>query len=106
LGYVLYISDGQPTVAYRTLSGITTIVSTKTCIGEWTTVKARVKDKKTLVLEVNGEQVAETPIKDLIPRNPNDGMQIGADLGSFVLGEERPSFRGLIESISMQMGKE
>jgi hypothetical protein len=106
LGFALYISDGKPTFAYRTLSGITTIVSTKTCIGEWTTVKARVKDKKTLVLEVNGEQVAETPIKDLIPRNPNDGMQIGADLGSFVLGEERPSFRGLIESISMQMGKE
>jgi len=65
-----------------------------------------VSDKKTLILEVNEEQVAEASLKDLIPRNPNDGLQIGADLGSFVLGEERPNFRGAIESISMQMGKE
>jgi arylsulfatase A-like enzyme len=106
LGYALYIADGKPTFAYRTLSGITTIASPKTCIGEWSTVKARVSDKKTLILEVNEEQVAEAPLKDLIPRNPNDGLQIGADLGSFVLGEERPNFRGAIESISMQMGKE
>jgi hypothetical protein len=47
-------------------------------------------------LAVNGAPPEREPLKGGISKAPNDGLQIGDDLGSLVLGTSKPpAFRGL-----------
>jgi hypothetical protein len=46
------------------------------------------------------------PLKGGISQAPNNGLQIGDDLGSAVLGSSKPpAFRGLIESVRIYSGQ-
>ena len=49
-------------------------------------------------LRLNG-QLATAPLLELIAKDPNDSMQIGADLGSPVVEPALPKFAGWIESV-------
>jgi hypothetical protein len=72
--------------------------------GKWVTIHARY-DAKSVSLDVDGQSPAQEHLKQPIQRMPNDGLQIGADLGSLVTGEERPKFSGLIESVRIYSGQ-
>ena len=72
-----------------------------------TTVRAAFRtspDK--LELFVNGQLAATAPLKAALDREPNDTLQIGADLGSQVLKVPLPKFKGLIESVRIVSGTE
>lgn len=104
LGYLLTVTDGKPSFLYRTQSGLTTVASNTSVIGEWTTVSARITSDKRLVLNVNGQLVAETKLSEFIHKSPNDGLQIGADLQSPVHEKSPPQFRGLVERLRIYSG--
>jgi hypothetical protein len=55
-------------------------------------------------ISVNGERVAEGRLKSPVTKDPNDGLQIGDDLGSRVVADKRPGFSGLIESVRLYSG--
>jgi hypothetical protein len=59
-----------------------------------------------LQLRVNGQLAATAPLPELIAKDPNDGMQIGADLGSPVLEPAPPKFAGWIESVRILSGEQ
>lgn len=105
LGYILSVTDGKPTFTYRTQSGTKTVSSPKSIIGEWKTVTAWITTDKRLVLEVSGEPPVQTKLDEFIHKNPTDGLQIAADLRSFVLEKAQPQFQGLIERVRIYSGE-
>jgi len=59
-----------------------------------------VQPDRRLMLMLDGNQVATGALSAFIPKDPNDGLQIGGDLRSQVVSEAGlPHFTGLIESI-------
>lgn len=106
-GYLLGLRAGKPVftvVADRTPSNV---AAREKIGGEWTTVRAAFRtspDK--LELFVNGQLAATAPLKAALDREPNDTLQIGADLGSQVLKVPLPKFKGLIESVRIVSGTE
>lgn len=57
-----------------------------------------------MVLRMNGAIVATSKLPDFIATDPNDSMQIGADLGSPVVKPPPPKFAGWIESVRIFSG--
>ena len=56
-------------------------------------------------LDVNGRLVAKRSLPGFIGNNPNDAMQIGADLGSPVVEPAPPNFSGWIERVRLFRGE-
>ena len=56
-------------------------------------------------LRLNGQLVATATLPELIAKDPNDSMQIGADLGSPVVEPAPPKFAGWIESVRIFGGE-
>jgi hypothetical protein len=54
-------------------------------------------------LYVDGQKVAGAPLAELIPKEPNDGLQVGVDARSPVTAEPK-GFVGLIESVELFSG--
>ena len=105
LGYLLAVADGRLTFTYRSRSGVQTVPTKKSVTGEWVTVTIRVTPDKRFQLDVNGDTAATAQLSDFIHKNPNDGLQIGADLRSFVLEKSQPQFRGVIERVRIYAGE-
>lgn len=103
-GYCLYLEGGKPRFAVAGGSELTVAAIDQSVTGKWVTLHARY-DEKNVSLDVDGQPPAQEHLKQPIQRQPNDGLQIGADLGSFVTGEERPKFDGLIESVRIYSGQ-
>jgi hypothetical protein len=103
IGYCLYLTDGKPAF---TVHGRGQVISTITAaqalpVG-WNTVTARITPDRHLQLLVNGQPAGAAPLKDFIYKEPNNGLEIGANIGSQVLpGAEKPKFTGLIESVKI-----
>ncbi|XZE43400.1 sulfatase family protein [Pirellulaceae bacterium SH467] len=104
LGYTLVIADGKPLFGYRSAAGLKAIRGPDSLIGNWAKITAKLTVEKKLQLFVNGKLEAEVAIEELILKNPNDGMQIGADTGSQVLDQKIGGYQGKIESIRLFMG--
>lgn len=102
-GYCLYLEGGKPRFAVTGGAEQTLVGVDQPVTGEWVTLHARF-DEKTASLDVDGQAPAQEHLKQPIRRNPNEGLQIGADLGSQVTGQERPKFTGLIESVRIYSG--
>ena len=101
-GYCLWLEGGRPAftvVANRTASRV---ALQQKVTGEWTTVTAR-WGAGHLSLAAGADR-AEASLRESLQKQPNDILQIGADLGSQVLGKEQPHFRGLIESVRIYSG--
>ncbi|MBI5758238.1 MAG: sulfatase-like hydrolase/transferase [Planctomycetales bacterium] len=105
LGYLLAITDGRPTFTYRSRSGVQTVATKKSVTDEWVTVTVHVTSDMRLQLDINGDSAGAAKLSDLIHKNPNDGLQIGADLRSFVLEKAQPQFRGVIERVRIYAGE-
>jgi hypothetical protein len=54
---------------------------------------------------VDGQRVAEAPLRAALSEQPNDGLQIGDDLRSHVITTDKPpGFTGRIESVRLYSG--
>jgi arylsulfatase len=76
-GYSLFFEAGKPAFAWRNRSKLTVIRGSEACSGPTDLVVEVEKDK--LTLKVNGEEVASTPIRELMGEQPGLGMFVGAD---------------------------
>jgi hypothetical protein len=103
-GYCLALENGKPIFVVNGASQASRVVSTTAVGNDWTSVRARIT-AKTIALSVNdGPEVSES-LRTPIDREPRDTLQIGADLGSSVLGAKKlPAFSGLIESVRIVGG--
>jgi hypothetical protein len=101
----LAIADGKPLFGYRSAAGLKTIRGRDSLIGKWAKLTAKLTVNKRLQLYVDGKLEAEAAIDELIFKNPNDGMQIGADTGSQVLEKNVGGYQGKIEAIRLFMGQ-
>jgi hypothetical protein len=81
------------------------VAAAETTTGAWTTVRADITPQ-TVSLTVNSGTPVRAPLKAGILKEPNDTLQIGDDLGSPVLANNKPPpFRGLIESVRIYSGQ-
>jgi hypothetical protein len=103
-GYCLALDDGKPVFVLNAENKSTRVTGTKPVTGEWTTIKAGY-DTKTLSMSVNSEPAITVPLKAALTKEPNDSLQIGADLRSQVIEPALPKFTGLIESVRIVSGK-
>jgi hypothetical protein len=81
------------------------VAAKRVVTGHWTKLTARYA-AGTVSLAVDEQPADRAILRQAINREPNDGLQIGADAGSPVLGEKRPPpFTGLIESVRIISGE-
>ena len=106
-GYCLALKGGKPVFTVVGQKQVTRVTAADTATGAWTTVRADITPK-TLSLTVNGAPPVREPLKGKIAKEPSDGLQIGDDLNSVVLGKaaKPPAFKGLIESVRIYSGME
>ncbi|MFO0870007.1 MAG: LamG-like jellyroll fold domain-containing protein [Pirellulales bacterium] len=104
LGYLLAIQQGQPLFVYRAGEQLTTLRGKDDVRNQWVTVTATVSADRRASLAVDGQIVAHGTVPRLIPRDPNDGMQVGADLASPVVEPRVPAFHGQMERLRLWRG--
>jgi hypothetical protein len=104
-GYALYLVDGKPTFTCTTPAGRRTIAGKESIQGTKTVVTARLTAQKRMALFVDGKEIAQMQLNQLIARDPNDDMQIGTDLRSPVVEQKVPGFRGIIDRIRLFSGE-
>ncbi len=103
-GYCLALEDGKPVFTVVGGKRQSRIAIADTAMDSWTTLRATIKSRA-ISLEMNGTAPVQAPLSGKISKDPNDGLQIGDDLGSAVLGDRKPPpFRGLIESVRIYNG--
>ena len=105
-GYCLYLDAGHPVFAVRVGDGLSKIRSEQVVTGKWVRLRTGFNEKDELTLAVDDQAAIQAPLRERLIRDPNDGMQIGADTGSKVLSQvEPPPFTGLIESVRLYSGE-
>jgi arylsulfatase A-like enzyme len=103
-GYALWLDQGRPRFTVVADDRATT-VEAGTAVHDWATVVGTITSDRKAVLQVNGELVASAPLPGFIGHNPNDSMQIGADLGSPVVEPAKPKFTGWVERVRLYRGE-
>ena len=102
-GYALHLVDGKPAFTVVVAGRATRIAGRQSVVGDWVRRRAQVTADQGLQLLVDGQAVAEGRLPAC--PEPDEGLQIGADLGSPVLrGREASPFMGLIESVRIHSG--
>ena len=97
-GYALWLKAGRPAFTVTTGNKAVTVEG-REAAAEWTTIAGAVTAEHGIELRVNGSVVAKATLPGFIGQDPNDAMQIGADLGSPVVEPAPPKFTGWIESV-------
>lgn len=103
-GYALWLKQGRPVFTVNR-AGKSLTVEGPEPITEWTTLAGYITKHPKVVLTINGKDVAEMPLSGFLEEDPNDGMEIGTDLGSRVVNKDIPNFTGLIESVKITGGE-
>jgi hypothetical protein len=104
-GYALYLDGGKPAFAVTANNRTSRVIATQSVGTEWVRVVARVTSRLQLRLEIDGKPAGQAPLHDYIGRQPNEGLQLGADLGSTVEARTLPQFVGLIEAVRLYSGE-
>lgn len=104
-GYALWLKAGRPAFTVTT-GGRTVTVEAKELVTDWATLIGAITADRQIQLRVNDQLVAQAALPAFIGRDPNDTMQIGADLGSPVVESSPPNFTGWIESVRIFGGEE
>ncbi len=74
-------------------------------VNDWTTLLGTIISDRRATLHMDGRLVADKALPGLIAQNPNEAMQIGADLGSPAVAPAPPRFRGWIEQVRLFNGQ-
>lgn len=101
-GYSLQLQNGKPTFVVVVNGKATRAQGDKPITGDWHRLLAVIRPNE-IVLYVDGQKVADAPLAELIPKEPNDGLQVGVDARSPVTAEPK-GFVGLIESVEVFSG--
>lgn len=104
-GYILHLAGGRPAFSVSTRNSVSSMRGKKSVAGRWTTVRATITKDQRLELFVDDQPAGTGKLKAFIDEDPNDGMEIGADLKSSVLDPAPPPFKGLIESVRIFSGE-
>ncbi len=99
-GYALFLDQGRPTFAIRAAGALSQVQAKNRIANQWTHLAGVLTEDKVLKIYVNGILVGTEQAAALIPGNPAEGMEIGADEGSNV-GDyvDRFGFSGLIDEV-------
>ncbi|MBI4602886.1 MAG: sulfatase-like hydrolase/transferase [Planctomycetes bacterium] len=104
-GYALLLSDGVPFFTVRAGDRRTTIGAETPVTGRWVHLAAVAGADRVVRLYVDGALASSGPLQAFVARDPSDAMEIGADRGSQVLGDDRTGpFVGLVESVRLFSG--
>ncbi|HZJ15611.1 MAG TPA: sulfatase-like hydrolase/transferase, partial [Chthoniobacteraceae bacterium] len=105
-GYALHLADGHAVFTVTVNNTSTSVTTEQTITGAWTHLTGVLDADGQLFLYIDGELSGTAKSNGLIARDPHDLMQIGADLGSPVLGDRKvANFNGLIASVRLFSGE-
>ncbi|MFW6169562.1 MAG: LamG-like jellyroll fold domain-containing protein, partial [Planctomycetota bacterium] len=100
LGYSLYLQDRKPRFSICADSKRNTAVATEKVSNDWVNLAGVLSEDGELRIYMNGKQVGSGKAPSLIPKDPADSMQIGADENSSVGTYSTPlPFRGAIDEV-------
>ena len=105
LGYALYLKGGKPCFSIRAESKKGDVVAKEKIVGDWVHLAGVLTADTKLRVYVDGLLAGTADAPSLIPRDPADAMQIGADEGSLV-GSYRDGapFKGIIDDVRVYHG--
>jgi arylsulfatase len=105
-GYALYLEGGRPRFGVRADGRLQSVAADGEITGKWAHLAGVITADRKLVLYVNGEPAGEGALDAFIGRDPNDGLQIGADAGSAVVPYgERAGLTGWVASVKIFSGE-
>ncbi len=101
-GFVLHLKQGQAAFGVRADSQWTEITGGRRLIGGWHHVVGVLREDRTMELYVDGALVAEGKAHSLIPKDPAQGLEIGADQGTAVGNYNSPNtLAGIIDEVRL-----
>ncbi|MFM1767993.1 MAG: hypothetical protein RJA22_522 [Verrucomicrobiota bacterium] len=104
-GYALWLQDGRPGFTVVAESKATRVQAPEPLPPDaWTTLAGEITADGKIQLSLNGRVAASAPLPRLIGGDPNDGMELGTDLGSPIVNPPLPLFTGWIESVRITAG--
>ena len=103
-GYALWLKEGRPMFSVVVGNKAITIAGKET-VKDWTKLAGMITADSKAALRVEDQLVAAQPLPSLIETDPNDLMQIGADLGSPVVEPAPAKFTGLIDRVRVFSGE-
>ncbi len=99
-GYALAIKGGKPRFLVRSKDALSAAVSKVETVGRWTHLAGVLTKDKELKLYINGRLDAEAKTASLIPVDPAQGLEIGADdqtaVGAY---KGNGGFTGMIDEV-------
>jgi hypothetical protein len=104
-GYALVLKAGKPQWIFRVAQKAFVVAGGQRITGNWTHLVGQVTADKKMQLFVNGKLAASGTVDDLIPAEPAQSLQIGADSGTSVGSYTAPNgFTGLIDNVRVYHG--
>ena len=92
VGYSLWINGGRPQFSVRSGGdGLTTLTAKGRITGKWTHLVGVLEEDGSMKLYVNGTLRSEGKSGGLIPNDPAQGIELGADDGGPVAGYSTPN---------------
>ncbi|RMF45176.1 MAG: hypothetical protein D6753_00860 [Planctomycetota bacterium] len=99
-GFVLHVHQGKAAFGVRADSQLTEITGGRRLVGGWHHLVGVLRPDKKMELYVDGELVAEGNAHSLIPKDPAQGLDIGADQGTAVGNYTSPNtLTGIIDEV-------
>ena len=100
VGYALVLRGGKPQFIVRTKDEVTVAKSKVETVGRWTHLVGVLSADKQVKLYINGKLVDEAKAPSLVPSEPAQGLEIGADDGGAVGDYQSPlGFTGMIDEV-------
>lgn len=90
-GFALHLKQGRATFSVRADFELSEITGGKRLIGGWHHVVGMLTEDKEIRLYVDGEKVAEGEAKSLLPADPAQPMEVGADAATAVGEYQSPN---------------
>lgn len=104
-GFGLHLEGGKPVFTVVGGGTVSRIEGPEPVTGRWVRLTGRITADRRLRLMVDGQQVAAGPLRAAISKQPNEGLQIGADLGTRVVPAGVPPFTGWMERVRVYSGE-
>lgn len=99
-GYALALQGGKPRFAVRANSELSEAIAKVEIAGRWAHLVGVLNEDKSMELYVNGKLAATAKAKNLIPVDPAQGLEVGADEAGSVGSYKAPGgFTGMIDEV-------
>ena len=106
VGYALWIRDGRPTFSVRTAEDkVVSVAGPKRIVGRWTHLIGTLTNDLSLRIYVDGKLAAQRKVDKLIPSDPIQSLQIGADADGPVANYSSPNgLVGIVDEVRIYRG--